>query len=645
MGLNRAPKGSRRKGRRSQRKEPEEASTPVGTDPGLLAGAEQPSAAPPTGDDAANARVVAQPEAGPGGASQASSNGPSLTSVEAAIGDVDWRARLTRFRPTSERSRIALAIGAIVVLWGTLVLPSITLDAWFYLDDPTTFAMGGQAPGSFWWLRAWESETGRYLPLFWLYRSIVVAFVGQSLPGFYGIQAGVILVTALLFFALAWRLTRRSSAGALAAGLFLTGSPIAENAYTTGKGEPLQLLFFGGLLLALLAFARASRLRSAAIALGGVALLQVACLWAKETGLVAWPLSVALAILIVLVRGPQPVAAPMRKAGALLAVSIASLVAAKTYQASISVSVGPGTYTGWAIKPALVLSNLRFYVVQQPDLVLMVGAIFLLLPAAWKRAREGDENERLSFAFATSALIAGCGFIAGMLAWRNSFGYYLYPASGLLAVAVALLVFATPRPASPGPRDARFLAAAIALAMSRLVSIPCEHYIATSQFAQARVYTAAVSEFARLAPPESRLFAERSEESSEFVYQTNMLIGGHLGRPDLRVHSRIASGATDPLTGRPLAPRSGDFLLSLQAYKPAVWSLRGVAPEAFDKPPAPFPEVDIWLLAAWVVKTPSLYISAESNRPRWGETWVGARLFRVERRSGSGTPRLGSEDR
>jgi len=29
------------------------------------------------------------------------------------------------------------------------------------------------------------------------------------------------------------------------------------------------------------------------------------------------------------------------------------------------------------------------------------------------------------------------------------------------------------------------------------------------------------------------------------------------------------------------------------------------------------------------VKTPSLYIDLESERPRWGKTWVGARLFRV----------------
>lgn len=570
MGLNRAQKGSRRKGRRSRRQQP-------------------------------------------------------------AKGGVAWRERIARFRPASERFRIALAIGAIVVLWGILVLPSITIDDWFHLDDPTTFAMGGVAPGSFWWLKAWEVDTGRYLPLFWLYRSIVVALVGQSLPGFYGVQAGVILVTALLFFVLVRRLTQRSSAGTLAAGLFLTGSPVAENAYTTGKGEPLQLLFFGGLLLALLAFARASRLRSAAFALGAVALLQVACLWAKETGIVAWPLSVALAILLVLLRGPQPVAAPMRKAGALLAVSIATLVAAKAYQASGSVPGRPDAYIKemWTITPALVLSNLHFYVVQQPDLVLTAGAIFLLLPAAWKKARDGNEKERLSIAFVTSALIAGCCYTAGILAWRFPLGYYLYPASGLLGVAATLLVVAAPRSASPGPRNARFLAAVAALAVGRLVSLPYAHYIATSQIASARVYTAAVREFVRLAPPNARLFGERWEESHEFIYQTNMLVRGHLGRPDLSAHSRIASGTTDPSTGGHLAPRPGDFLLSSQAYKPAIWMLRGVAPDVFDQPPAPLPDADLRLLAGWDVKTPSLYIDLESNRPRWGETWVGARLFRV----------------
>lgn len=539
---------------------------------------------------------------------------------------VSWRERIARFRPASKKARIALAIGAIVVLWGILILPSIKIDAWFYYDDPTTFAMGRAPLGNFQWMKALPGS-GRFFPLFWLYRGITFALVGPSLPGFYGVQAGVILVTALLFFALVWRLTQRPSAGTLAVGLFLTGSPVAENAYTLGKAEPLQLLLFDGLLLTLLAFAHASRPRSAAFALGVVALLQVACLWAKETGIVAWPLSVTLAILIVLLRGPQPVAAPIRKAGALLAVSIATLVAAKAYQASVSVPVEPGAYSAWTITPALVLSNLRFYLVQQPDLALTAGASFLLLPAAWKSARNGDARERLSIAFAASSLIAGCCFTAGILVWRFSLGYYLYPASGLFGVAVTLFFFATPRPASIGPRGGLLLAAA-ALAAGRLVSLPYAHYVATSQAAMAQVYTAAVKEFVRLAPPNARLFGESWPDSSEAVYQTNLLLSDYLRRPDLHVNGRVG-GATDPSTGAPLAPRPGDFLLSFQVYKPALWSLRGVGPLVSDQPPAPLPDADIRLLAGWDVKTPSLYIDLASKCPRWGDTWVGARLFRI----------------
>jgi hypothetical protein len=538
---------------------------------------------------------------------------------------VAWREGIAHFRPSSKGSRIALAVGAIVALWGLLVLPSITIKHWFFLDDPTVFVMARVDPSTFWWLKS-SGDTGRYVPFYGLYRCIVYALVGESLPGFYGIQAGVILVTALLLFELVRRLTERFSAGTLAAALFLTGSPVAENAYTTGKGEPLQLLFFGGLLLGLLAFARAFRLRAAAFALGGVALLQVACLWAKETGIIAWPLSVAFAIFIVLLRGTRPIATQMKRAGALLAVSISTLVAAKAFQVSVSASGGPGTYVGdvWRITPHLVFSNLRFYVVQLPDFVPTVVAILLLLPAGWKKAREGNDRERLAIAFAASTMMAGCGYVAGMCAWRWPLGYYLYPASGLLSVAAALLLGAA---APRGPRRVPFLAAVTALAVGRLVSLPYAHYIATSQAATARVYSAAVTEFARLAPQNARLFVETWGESSEAIWQTNLLFRDLLGRPDVSVHSRIPSGVTDPTNGGPLVPRPGDFLLSIRAYKPALWMLRGVLHDAFDRSPNPLPDAAIRPLAHWEVTTSSLYIDRESKRPRWGETWVAAQLF------------------
>ena len=134
----------------------------------------------------------------------------------------------------------------IIIVWALTILPSAIDSNWFFLDDPTSVAAGLGAILNYNVFTP-TSMFGRYTPLYYYYRGYLFRTFGSIPAPAYLIQALTILISLFLIYWIVKALTKSKLAGLLASFIFITGSGIAENAYTIGKQEPLMLF---GMLVA-----------------------------------------------------------------------------------------------------------------------------------------------------------------------------------------------------------------------------------------------------------------------------------------------------------------------------------------------------------------------------------------------------------
>jgi hypothetical protein len=478
----------------------------------------------------------------------------------------------------------------IFIMWSVAILPSCFDPSFCYFDDPTTLLMSKLLAKKFQFPRA-GMDIGRFVPCHFFHNLAAYEIFGRDLYGHYLIQGLMFLFTLLMVYYITKRSTGSAAAGLLSAFLVVTASPVMENMYTFGKPDP-KVLFY--LVLATYLFVHTARSRPVQnkpavwlcrLAIAGA--LAIAML-TKEPALVFFIFGLA-GLLAFRLPGVQAgeTGMPGRNNYALFA-ALAGLLAALARGAYYALKPANSTdmYVSYAVTPSLVTSNLKFYIFQQPDVIvlfLLGGLVILLL------YKKRDVLKAGSFAFISASFMIGAAFLCVQLVWRWPLGYYLLIPAAFLTLAVVIGAY-TLRNMSGGRATAGVV---ILLAvLLRLYTIPYSCFIANAQRAQDRVYNEAVDKYMELGRPGERLLVEQWQFYGEPVIETNLLIREIFGDKDFQVYG-ISDIAEDALISpedlklydvksapdrAARLPRDNDFILVFTANVPSKWILRGVSP-------------------------------------------------------------------
>ncbi|RPI29727.1 MAG: hypothetical protein EHM61_00640 [Acidobacteria bacterium] len=548
------------------------------------------------------------------------------------------------------------AILVILATWMVFAGPALWDGNWFYLDDATMLVNVKKVFDGFWWLQP-HAKSGRFVPLSWFYRGLVWEIARENARLTFFFQFLLLLGTSFLTFGIVRRLGGGNTGAVLGASLFFLSSPFAENAYTLGKGEPLQLftILLGTYLL--IAWFQAKSRLSALCCLAGSVLALLGCVWAKETGIwmvgvfiVAFSLSLYLS------------AAQWRGAGfrnrPLLIVLIGT---AATLLAQLPAWLFPLkaenlAYFSYQVTQDLIQANIWFYLYQVPDVFILGGLGILFAATAWWKVRSQEPGASLRLAVTTGLLAVGWGSAAGMMVWRMALGYYLYTAAAIFNVVVAIFLI----PYLTRLRESRYrfavvpVVAVVALLVSaKLYGAAYGYYVSTTQREAMTAYSGAVTEFVRRARPDGRIFIENWPATFEGTGQTGHLLRVVYRREDLKAAGIQGSfdawsskpGLQTPSLGnknrtRPDFPIPGDCLLRLDIQKPAYWVIRGITP-GFAPATSEIERVGMRFVPVWRTRAShrSVFFVSPFGFPQLGETSVQATLQEVR---GYGGPEAGA---
>lgn len=488
----------------------------------------------------------------------------------------------------------------VTAIWAAFILPSVLFPYWCYLDDPKNLWVGATLAEDPTMLLP-DGDTGRFRAAYYLYYAILHQFFGFNLWGFYLVQSLVFLFISLLVFRLVSGWSKSPRWGLGAAFLVLTSSPVAENAYTLGKVEPILLLLLICCCFAALRWtglgARMARITDAVPWLIWVLVAVVGLLF-KETAVVVIVFSLAGLMAAWLLKkawntaDAHPV---FRTYLRLLAASITSIAIVRLTAYLLVPAIASSEYTTYPITMRLVLGNLRFYLSQTPDVIFMglaAGAAGLMFLGALVRSRvHGDIRKTV---FSIAFFMTGAAYLGGQLIWRWPMGYYLLVPAAFFSISGILFVSMTP-PAS----SRRFILILGGIfVLTRLYSVPYFIYIARAQIAQNKMFTASIADYMNTASPGQRLLVVDWPFWEEPVAQSNLLVRNIHGREDLQV-TGIKSFVNDQeLTPETLRlygvteipdkdafiPKQGDFILLDTGARQSNWELRGISPRGGRNP-------------------------------------------------------------
>lgn len=472
------------------------------------------------------------------------------------------------------------AFGIGVLFWALTILPSVLFPYWAYLDDTMVV----------WWARLGfdaskylpHVNSGRFCPAYWFYYSLIHPFAGNDLRGYYLVQAFVFLGIVLLLDRLGHRLSGNRWAGPVAALLFLTAAPVAENAYTLGKPEPRVLLL---LLAAFALFFRHLQVRNPQGGIRkawlGIGVLLLVSMLTKETSMVALVFGLS-GLGLSWFRGRRdPTGGGEARAWAgffLCAVLVVGATRGLYY--ALLPADADEAYTQYAITSKLVRDNLAFYFQQTPDIFLLGIAAMV---AVWIRAGSRDGRGDFSHALCWT----GWAYVAGMLLWRWPLSYYLLVPAGLFAVAFAASLV----PVIEGRRRIAIGFLAGVLVLSRLYTIPYGLFVVQAQKAMDRSFTELMTAYAEKAEPGQRLLVTDWPYYVEPVQKSNQLlkIWGRTQLTVLGIRGLISGEQPDaetlklyPTISPPKpgerSPRKGDFIAQMTGERATPWRVRGVSP-------------------------------------------------------------------
>ena len=246
-------------------------------------------------------------------------------------------------------------------------------------------------------------------------------------------------------------------------------------------------------------------------------------------------------------------------------------------------------YTTYAITTDLVFRNLRFYLSQTPDVIVMGLAAgiagIVSISVALRSDIQCDVRKMVS---SIAFFLAGAAYVVGQLIWRWPFGYYLLIPAAFFSVSGVL--FASMAPMASFRKS--MIGLGVVVLLTRLYSVPYFVYIARAQISQDRIFSEIINDYMAAASSGQRLLAVDWPFYAEPVSQANILVSKIYRRQNLQVTGiescvrdleltpEVLSlyGVTEiPDTGA-LAPRAGDFIVLDVGKRPSRWVLRGISP-------------------------------------------------------------------
>jgi len=483
----------------------------------------------------------------------------------------------------------------IVLAWAIFILPSALNPSIFYLDDPSSLRIAKSLATDPHFPRP-DAFSGRYFPFYWLYYGLLFKLFGVDLSIFYFIQAVFFLCSLVLTYQIVKKLTSSNTSGILAALLALTASPVAENAYTLSKAEPKILLYvLAGIYLSIIYIEKNGSKRvfcSWATCISIASLAFIATL-TKETAAIFLLFTFSCLFFTIFYNQVLRPSCRLNVRPCLIVflISSVSILSARTLFYILRPVNGLSLYTSFKIDLPLVLLNLKFYLLQQPDIVAEAIAATVLTILYLLKRHESCPRHRITV---TSIFLTGLVYLAGQLVWRWPTGYYLLLPAFFFAIVAVTTIHSFVN--VPRLKIIAYTASALLL-VSRIYSIPYFSYIASIQKSQSVIYSEAIENYVLKAKSGERLVVEEWPFYAEPIVQSNHLIHDLFGRDDLQV-----VGVRDILDNTPAdadtiklynitaipdkssrAPRKNDFVLALPGTTQSYWFLRGVSPSTNDR--------------------------------------------------------------
>lgn len=440
--------------------------------------------------------------------------------------------RLTASATSSGRvwlERVLVYSPALLAL--VLMLPRLASAQFGMLDDGETALMARQVTSGD-WLAAWEGDSGRSRPVYWLFYWAIHTMAGPEPFWFFFANTLMLISCTLALIYVANSLGGSRLQSATAGLMFVLSGPIVEDFYTLSKQEPLQLTFLLASLVFLVRLCRPMR-RGARYA--GFMLVLVWLTLAnltKETSLVMMPVAIGWALLLSWRGNRSPDRAVARALVGYALVSGIGTLVFLALRAHFAVTGLPGNnYVGnYVLTPSrLIESSVRYIGWLTRDFAFVAPlAVFWFF---WS-----VKSKQIPDTLFVGVLVWTVFWIGIYLPWRNTRDYYLLAFTAGLAILIAQFLEYAFRQARQGTklwRGAAFVSLAMALPLF-LASL-------ASNISNARIQLAidaANSEMLEVLAaelPRSSLVLVNIQAFSEYVEETQSHLSLFYDRPDLLV--------------------------------------------------------------------------------------------------------------
>ena len=550
-------------------------------------------------------------------------------------------------RSALRRAEIA-AVATCASIWLLFTIPVVSRSALFPLDLPRVFDIGTHLPQWINWILSPYNGSGRYFPVYWFYWCLQVKWFGFDARPYLALQSTWFAIAAVLSALLVYRASRSRLAALLTfAGIYLS-SPIAENLSTVGKAEPLSYLF----IICLLTIFQRNRFTGSRAILAGVscAVLFSLAIWTKETALVLMGFAASGAVMATGIRkiGWWQSHPPATRPWILLLMALGLGLAISRLPYLLCEPTQTGAYyTDFELTKALIADNLIYYLTQLPD-VLITGllAVFLLALALRRRIRglaPSREEEAGNFVFMASICAMGWGYWIPMQFWRWPMAYYMLLPAIAFKVSLVYAIWLQIHDHALVARAPRRLLLA-ALTLSTAYGAAFVYYVTASQLTYSRIFTEALASVRQFHSGQQRLIVESYPFFAEQIGGLQSLIN----QEALSIRVSGIGELIDPVVLNPAmmkllnvtdeaveanvsnAPSRDDLLLTFTGSALGHFSLRGVTPyfmpDSFMKRER---MIDLEEIAGDQVRMYAPFVHEWDHLPRFGEVWLGYKLYRV----------------
>ena len=537
-----------------------------------------------------------------------------------------------------KNNKISYFVSCIV--WLIVVYPCLFTYDYFYLDTPSIEMTAKNVFNDFSWLYPHDGS-GRYFPIYKLFNGLIYMFFGRNLFSLFLGETILFLLGSMLMVYIGHKLTKNKYVCIIIAVTFYINTPVAENAYTVGKPEALLLVII--LLVFLQKLHVIEGQNNVRMHLIMSTIFVILAMWIKETAI------------CIIVTGVIYLLIQIYNQFFLKDYNNRGIVRSLMYVFSISIGIvisklpgllitnpyGNNFYTEYHVTFGTIKNNLQFYLLQQPDIIIL-GVLNIAL-CAWVLVKSVKNKKRLDkyeeFLILTTAF--SWAYICGMLLWRWPTGYYLLVPAVMFKFV--LIVFTYNLYCKKGFNKIMVYSISVIFTILNIYGFCYTYYIATSQVEMAKLYTDAINHYINIANPQERLISEQWNFYVEPTYQTNHLITSIKGKNELKIvgiedilNQTKASDEIIKLyriqefpNSQERMPKKGDFILVFTGRKPAHWVLRGVTPFFGYNSKIYESGYELELLSQKVFSRKSIFFDKTSKGVVFQNTSLGYKLFKV----------------